>query len=864
MNIFSRITAKTMAQSRTRTIVTIIGVILSTAMITAVTTFGVSFQKFLVDYSISRDGNWHICVKSLTPERAEEIREMEEVASAATVAELGYARFAPVQEESPNIPYLYVQALSAEALKMLPTGLYEGRMPENDEEVVIPLYLQANEDKEQKTEIGDTLTLELGERTLYGEHLNQNHAFINDDTGAGETFTPQRTKRFQVVGVYETWPNVSYGAAGYDVLAGPAEEAAAYQDLYLELENPRSVYDFVEENLVDESVLYNGSLLRWLGAVDNDNFLTVMIGLLTILVLVIIAGSITLIYNAFSISLRERTTQFGLLSSMGATKKQLRSSMRYEALFVSSIGIPVGILAGVGGIGITLHYIGEDITNWIHGSKVGIPITVSWWSVLAAAVIALVTVLISVWIPSRRIRKLSPMEAIRATADIKISPQEVKTGRWVTSLFGLEGMMAEKNYKRDRKKYRATVVSLTMSIVLFTAAALFNIYLTKTGSFVLDAPEVELQYRIYRECTREEETQAGEVLRKAKGVTSVFAYRKTSLAIQIPEDWMNSDIMEIYGYPELGEDGATPISADVLVLSDELFETFAKSQKVDPVDYQNTDHIRFLYLNEAKRYNSASQRYEKITVFEKHGQQLLKAGELSYQKDDVEFQVKCEAELGDPVSELPKEFRETDAPLTLLISEQMYEDFPGVWNQEQMVSLYNIQSENPSETFTAIEEALKQKNLEDVGYLENLTEQYESDKNALAAVNVLTYGFITLISLIAVANVFNTISTNLMLRRKEFAMLRSMGMSPKGLQKMMNYECLIYGMRAIFYGVILTVLLSIALQNVIGIGTDVDFLIPWEYLGIAVVGVFLVVFMTMLYTMRKIRKNNIVEELKMN
>ena len=103
-----------------------------------------------------------------------------------------------------------------------------------------------------------------------------------------------------------------------------------------------------------------------------------------------------------------------------------------------------------------------------------------------------------------------------------------------------------------------------------------------------------------------------------------------------------------------------------------------------------------------------------------------------------------------------------------------------------------------------------------------------------------------------------------MLRRKEFAMLRSMGMSPKGLQKMMNYECLIYGLRAIFYGVILTILLSIALQRVIGIGTDVEFLIPWEYLGIAVVGVFLVVFMTMLYTMRKIRKNNIVEELKMN
>lgn len=864
MNIFSRITAKTMAQSRTRTIVTIIGVILSTAMITAVTTFGVSFQKFLVDFSISRDGNWHVCITSLAAERAEEIKKMGEVKSAATVTELGYALFAPIKETSPDIPYLYVQALSGEALKMLPMKLAEGRLPENDEEVVIPAYLQANEGEEQKTEIGDTLTLELGERTLYGEHLNQSHAFVSSEFGAEETFAPRRTKTFQVVGIYETWPNIFYEGAGYEVFAGASGENGAYQDLYLEMKNPRSVYEFAEKNLTDESIIYNSGLLRWLGAVDNDNFLTVIIGLLIILILVIVAGSVTLIYNAFSISLRERTAQFGLLSSMGATKKQLRSSMRYEALFVSSIGIPAGILAGVGGIGITLHYIGKDITNWIHGSKVGIPVTVSWWSILTAAVIALVTVLFSVWIPSRRIRKLSPMEAIRATSDIKIRPKEVKTGRWVTALFGLEGMMAEKNYKRDRKKYRATVISLTMSIVLFTAAALFNIYLTRTGAFVLEAPEVDLQYRIYREHTPEEEVQAGEVLKKAKDVTSVFAYRKTSIALQILEQWMNSDIMEMYGYPELGENGATPISADVLVISDELFETFAKSRKIDPAAYQNTDHIRFLYLNEIKRYNSATQRYEKITVFENNGRQLLKAGEISYQEDDMEFRINGEAELGDPVSELPKGFCETNAPLTLLLSEQMYKNFSGIWDQEQTLSTYNIQSENPSETYTAILEALKQKDLENVGALENLTEEYESDKNAMAAVQVLTYGFITLISLIAVANVFNTISTNLMLRRKEFAMLRSMGMSPKGLRKMMNYECLIYGMRAIFYGVILTILLSLALQRVIGIGTDVDFLIPWEYLGIAVVGVFLVVFMTMLYTMRKIRKNNIIEELKMN
>ena len=148
--------------------------------------------------------------------------------------------------------------------------------------------------------------------------------------------------------------------------------------------------------------------------------------------------------------------------------------------------------------------------------------------------------------------------------------------------------------------------------------------------------------------------------------------------------------------------------------------------------------------------------------------------------------------------------------------------------------------------------------------MDNLAKQYESDRSALAAVDVLTYGFILLICLIAVANVFNTISTNLMLRRKEFAMLRSMGMSPKGFRKMMSYECLIYGGRSICYGVVLTVFISLALQRAIGAGADTEFLMPWGYLGGAVLAVFAVVAVTMVYTMCKIRHHHIVDELKMS
>lgn len=863
MNIFSKITARTMRQNKTRTIVTIIGVMLSTAMITAVTTFGSSLQGFLVDYSVSRDGRWHVMARSLEPEQAREIAKLEEVESAAAVTELGYALFEPVRENSPTIPYLYVQSLSEEALAMLPASLTEGRMPREEDEVAIPSYLLANEQEGMVTRVGDTLTLQLGERTLDGEHLDQTDAYMEGE----ESFIPETTKTFRVVGIYESWPNMAFAGAGYDVLAGPALGDGSYQDLYLELKSPEEVYSFAGEYLSDTETVYNSSLLRWLGVSDNDNFFKVIAGLMGILILVIMAGSITLIYNAFSISLRERTTQFGLLSSIGATKKQLRSSMRYEALFVSAVGIPLGILAGIGGIGVTLHYIGRDITNFIYGAQMGIDLAVEPWAVCLAVAIALLTILISVWIPSRRIRRISPLEAIRANTDIKIRPREVKTAKWVPSLFGLEGMMAEKNYKRDRKKYRATVVSLTMSIVLFTTAALFNIYLTKTGAFVLEAPEVELEYRIYEDTDSKQQKEAEEIVTRAEGVTEAFVYRRAYLALQVPNEWLNPKMLEEAGLGNLEEDGKTPVEIAVLVLQDEAFERYARSQGADPKAYQDTDRLRLLYVNQMKTYNSQTQRYERATIFEQGEGEVLTAGHLAYE-ESVTFEPVLEAQLGDAAESLPKELESLEGQITALIPEEMYRSFrdllAGKENNASLVKVYSIRCEEPSRTFERIEKALRQKNLDQVGYLDNLAAQYESDRNALAAVKVLTYGFIILISLIAVANVFNTVSTNLLLRRREFAMLRSMGMSPKGFHRMMNYECLIYGMRAIAYGVILTILISLAIRRIIGAGADIGFIVPWGYLGAAVLGIFLAVFITMMYTMYKIKRNNIVEELKMS
>ena len=198
----------------------------------------------------------------------------------------------------------------------------------------------------------------------------------------------------------------------------------------------------------------------------------------------------------------------------------------------------------------------------------------------------------------------------------------------------------------------------------------------------------------------------------------------------------------------------------------------------------------------------------------------------------------------------------------MFLPESMYRKFMEEFQEDWMNAVYGIRCGDVTETYEKLEVKLSESNLS--GYLENRREAYETDRNTIIAVKVLTYGFVILISLIAAANVFHTISTNLMLRRKEFAMLRSMGMSPKKFRKMMNYECLIYGGRSLIYGFVLTLIISAALQRSIAAGADVSFLIPWGYLAAAAAGVFTVVFLTMLYTMRVIGRNNIVEELKMN
>ena len=858
MNIFARITARTMKENKTRTIVTMIGVILSTAMITAVATLGGTFQNFFIEYTKEQDGSWHVAGLSLPVKEAEKAEKQEEVVNSTKVAEIGYARYEHLL--SPMMPYLYVQSFSENTRSMLPVALKEGKFPEKQNEVIIPDYLNANLEEGNQILIGDTLPLELGEREYKGERLSQINSYMGTETKAEESFVPKEKREFTVVGIYDYSSLVtSVGAPGYEVYAGPGNETGSYTDLYVELKDIKKTYDFQKEVFGGYGSVTHESLLRWYGVVDNDRFSTVYTGLLLILTAVIMTGSVLLIYNAFSISLRERSTQFGLLSSLGATKKQLRQSMRYEAFMVSLIGIPLGVLSGIAGIGITLHFIEEGLSQWLYGESKEIPLVVNAGAVLLSVMIAFFTVFISVWIPSKRIKRLSPMEAIRASEDIKIRPGEVKTGGWVFEIFGLSGMMADKNYKRDRKKYRTTIVSLSISILLFTTAALFQIYLIETGSFVMDVPAEDVECVIYQ--PDKDAEKADKILEKTEGIEEIFSYEKLYLMMQVPSEILGS-VFE--GREVMTDENYTVISAETVILPNEVFEEMAKKEGISLSAYKNTEVPRFLYTENEHTYNSSTQRYETQEYFLENGEKRAELGWITTSGEEEKeiFEPQGEIILGDAVEKLPEKMGIRNTDFALFMSESMYQDFSEYFLRTDPIKTYNIKCENPGVVSETLEKELKEQGIQS----ENVTDLhalYQQDRNTMMAVQILTYGFIILISLIAVANVFNTISTNFMLRRKEFAMLRSMGMSPKGFNRMLYYECLIYGSKSVLYGIILTVMVSYVICKVIGIGADAGFVIPWGALITAIAGVFLVVFASMIYAMCRIRKNNIVEELKM-
>lgn len=903
MNIFHRFTLASLKKNRVRTLVTVIGIMLSMALLTAVIEGANSGMQYLVRAGTERVGAFHGYWREVEADKVSELARAEDVNKTAAFYRVGHARV--TEDTSRFVKYLQIEALGEGVTDLLSVRLTAGRMPENEREIILPdRYVE----QVARVRVGDTLTLSVGQRTLNGEPIAAHKEYEEN-----EELTDCRELTYTVVGIFEKLDTVIDNGYSPSYIALTAGETAGPATVFFTLKHPARFYSLMRDNPnagIGYDWVAHSDLLAYSGSFRNGALTRLMYGLVTVLVVLIAFGSISLIYNSFSISVSERTRQFGILKSVGATKKQIRGAVLYEALVLCGIAIPLGAGVGCAGIGITLYCLRDSFRLILsETSDVQMKLVVNWAGLGIAALLCLAIALISAWIPARRALSVSPIQAIRQSADVKISRREVKTSRLTQKLFGFEGMMASKNFKRNRKRYRSTVVSLFLSVTLFISAAAFCNYLKASVSSITSRDSgADIVY--YTHDLRETPDALLEKLCRANGVErgAYLATRYESL--RLPEGTLTKSYLEIFS-DIMGSDTDGLYDMNLCAVSDAEFLRFTKAAGIDGERYLTSEEPMGLLYNHGSRYvrdasdaSGSRAKWTNYTLFapsatvgtyesrrirsEIDGYRFVKQDEtgdcLYLTKEDRAhyYAIGTEEERSAFLAAHARRISEAEAMQVLSFRlGGTVEAVPLGMSEEKPFLIYpysriaEVTGNDPSEgtvvfCFEAPAHAaayadMKQI-LSDAGQstsrLFDNAQTLEFMRSSVTVVNVFSYGFIILISLIAIANVFNTISTNIALRRREFAMMKSVGLTTRGMHKMLNYECLIYGIKGLALGLPVSFLSTLAIWLVVGQAVEQPFMIPWAAVAIAVGSVFAVVFATMLYAGGKLRRDNPIDALK--
>ncbi len=901
MNVFHRFTRASLRQNPSRTLVTIIGIVLSMALVTAVIQGAYSGVQFLVRSETARVGAFHGYYYDLTEDEAAAVAGQAFMKKTAVWQTAGWAE---IDSENEYKPYLLIRSVSDNFTDLVTVHLTSGRMPENSTELLLPDHLATNGGVFYKT--GDTPTLKVGRRTSGGYELTEANPYAE----SGEELTDTVERTYTVVGTYERFDNLleDFGCPGYTALTGWDGQATGARSVFFTVKNVSHFYDDMANNAVSENWRPHDDLLRFTGTVRSENLSTFIYGFAGVLIFLIAFGSISLIYNSFAISVSERTRQFGILKSVGATKKQIRRSVLYEALLLGGIGILGGAAVGCLGIGITLWALRDAFSMFAMDTGVQMKLIVSPLGLVIAAAVCMATTLISAWIPAQRANRVSAIDAIRQTGDVKVRGKDVKVSGLTKKLFGFEGMMASKNFKRNRKRYRATIVSLFLSVTLFIAASSFCAYLTDAvGTATAGDSRADIYYTVGDGL--EDPDQVLSLLTGVSGVERGCYLQTKGAQPFVPADAVSNEyVTQIMEASLERKENKKPIDIYVKMafVDDDAFRALCNDNGLNADDYYDAAAPKALLYNRDTRrnyYEDGSSKWVDVKVVDENklpieiytlkerefdGYTIMEHEEGNYyyypdeyveelnqrwnDGEDAEIDrsramVKTEEEVEErtylTVAATVKEtlFALPDGMTALIYPYGMRQAVLGDDVEEIYETDFALVASDHARVFEAVKKELSAKGM-NTGSLFDRAADKESQRMLVTVVRVFSYGFIILISLIAMANVFNTVSTNVMLRRREFAMLRSIGLGERGFRKMMNYECIIYGCKGLLWGLPAAVALTYVIYRITGNIVERGFYIPWYSVAIAVGSVFAVVFATMLYATNAIRRDNPIDALR--
>ena len=851
MNILNKLTIRNLKLNKKRTIVTIIGIILSTALICAVAGMFSSLQATLIASAKENNGNQHITVEDVNSHDLKYFENNRHVETMYIIENLGYAPL--TGSKNPYKPYMYVIAYTKEAFENTKITLIDGRLPKNASEIIISESIIDNAEVDIK--IGDRISLDIGSRVCSdGSIMTQNNPYFvyeeeyNEIDECHETLNYEYTKEYTVVGIMERLDyNIeSYNAPGYTVITYTDNLSSNSYNVSLLFKDPGYYKDFINtlansDDLKNYSYTLNADLLRWEGVGLSGSNQTMLYTVAGVVIAIIILTSVFVIRNSFNISITEKTKQYGMLASIGATSKQIKKNVLYEGFILGLIGIPLGILSGIFADFILCKVVNVLMPEFIDETVFifSVPIL----PIILSALLAIITIYLSVISAARKSSKISPIEAIRNNNEIKINPKKLKTPKIIGKLFGVGGEIAYKNLKRSRKKYRTTVISLVVSVAVFISlSSLLNYGFNLTGMYYKDLA-YNMQVSIYPETTDTNTTNADikaaydEIL-SLDNINKYALHRSTLLEIE-NEKYMSADGFDA-NYGEGNYTEFTYSNISVISLGESEYERFIDRIGGNNERFQNVG----ILIDDYTRY--VDEHYEHINIYNlKNGDTLT--GTL---EDGSEYSLNIIRTDLKPMG-LESNF---SAGGYLIISDQMMNELEYSYD-----GLY-INSSNTTKLESEVNDYLENTDYE--YYLYNVEKEVNAQKSMLLLIAIFLYGFIIVISLIGITNIFNTITTNMNLRSREFAMLKSIGMTKREFNRMVHLESIFYGTKSLLIGIPLGLLGSFGIYKAFAVGNDFGFIIPWQAILIAVVVVFLLISIIMHFSVKKINKQNIIETIR--
>lgn len=844
MKILNKFTIKNLKLNKKRTIVTIIGIMLSTALICGVAGLVSSFQKTLVEATIATDGNFHAKFNNVSKDKFSYVTENQKVKQYFFTSELGWAILDG--SENSDKPYVQVMEYDKTALENFGIKLIDGRLPENSNEILISEHIRTNAQVNWK--VGDKVTINVGERIAedgiklgesnpYQTRIDYNEQGEEIETSMEEKIINAETKTYTIVGITKRLNYENYSSPGYKVITYKEnlKDTENISVLYKHANDYKEINKEMSNNLETDDIELNMDLIRFQGGL-GDSAMAAVISVAGVVIVIIIVASVFVIRNSFSISVSERNRQYGMLSSIGATSKQIKRNVVFEGMVVGLIAIPLGILLGIVAIIILLEVVNYILGDVLMGMEFVYSINIP--GIIISILISLVTIYLSTLIPAKRAAKISPIESIRGNKDTKIKSKKVKTSKITKKIFGIGGVIASKNLKRSKKKYRTTVISIVVSIFIFISLSSFLSYgMDMTGYYYTD-----YSYNIYVNYEKSDSVSAKEQERIYNEIIKLDGIDKYSYTW---ETGVSSDMYK-YSNGRFNEtDGCT-----IMVYNNEYFKEYMKEIGLKEEDYK----IAVILIDDELQYNEdGSKNLAKLYNNLKKGDTInLKIGDNTVAVKISENPTKRPMGLESVYAEGGE----------LLVSQDFARDHLSE-NFKDSFALGNllIHSEDADKTEETINDFKNEKGYLNIG-VSNLDTFVKQQKKIVVVAAIFLYGFITVITLIGVTNIFNTITTNMILRSKEFATLKSIGMTTKEFNKMIRLESIMYGTKALIIGIPLGILGSYAIYYGFAKEMDLGYNIPVIPILISVVFVFIIIGITMKYSLNKINKQNIIETIR--